>query len=77
MKLKLIPIFRHMHQDGQSAALARQVCQDMLPSYPAKEFLTTTLHTLSQLAAASLVDIPDQVKGENMEGRTSGLCVME
>ncbi|XP_022103792.1 integrator complex subunit 7-like isoform X2 [Acanthaster planci] len=61
IKLKLIPIFKHMHYDTPSAAFARQLCLDLLPSYPAKSFLTVTLHTLSQLAAASLVHIPDQV----------------
>ncbi|XP_038074195.1 integrator complex subunit 7-like isoform X2 [Patiria miniata] len=61
IKLKLIPIFKHMHHDTPSAAFARQLCLDLLPSYPAKSFLTITLRTLSQLAAASLVHIPDQV----------------
>ncbi|XP_071785880.1 integrator complex subunit 7-like [Asterias amurensis] len=61
IKLKLIPIFKHMHHDTQSTVFVRQLCLDLLPSYPAKSFLTVSLRTLSQLAAASLVNIPDQV----------------
>ena len=61
IKLKLIPIFKHMHHDTQSTVFVRQLCLDLLPSYPAKSFLTVSLRTLSQLAAASVVNIPDQV----------------
>jgi integrator complex subunit 7 len=34
----------------------------MLPNYPSKEFVVVTLHTLTLLAAHTLVDIPDQVE---------------
>ncbi|XP_006818833.1 integrator complex subunit 7-like [Saccoglossus kowalevskii] len=61
MKLKLILIFEHMHHDAESAAKVRHLCIRMLPSYPGKAFVITTLHSLSKLAAASLMDIPAQV----------------
>ncbi|XP_049812143.1 LOW QUALITY PROTEIN: integrator complex subunit 7 [Schistocerca nitens] len=61
MKLQLIPILQHMHHDTHSAALVRQLCTELLPSYPAQEFVSVTLKTLTQLAAATLVDIPSQV----------------
>ncbi|XP_070576855.1 integrator complex subunit 7-like [Ptychodera flava] len=61
VKLKLIHIFEHMHHDAESAVKVRQLCISMLPSYPAKSFVITTLHSLSKLAAASLMDIPAQV----------------
>eukprot|EP00058_Branchiostoma_floridae_P024661 XP_002610151.1 hypothetical protein BRAFLDRAFT_77104 [Branchiostoma floridae] len=60
MKLKLIPIFQHMHHDAQTAAKVRQLCVEMLPSYPARGFVMVTLHTLSLLSAKTLIDIPQQ-----------------
>ncbi|XP_078589616.1 integrator complex subunit 7-like [Branchiostoma floridae x Branchiostoma japonicum] len=62
MKLKLIPIFQHMHHDAQTAAKVRQLCVEMLPSYPARGFVMVTLHTLSLLSAKTLIDIPQQVE---------------
>ena len=39
----------------------RQVCTDLLQQYPSMEFVSITLATLSQLAAKSLMDLPEQV----------------
>ncbi|GLV38008.1 deflated [Carabus blaptoides fortunei] len=61
MKLQLIPILQYMHHDTSTAALVRQLCMDLLPTYPAQDFVLVTLKTLTQLAAATLVDIPSQV----------------
>ncbi|XP_075234505.1 integrator complex subunit 7-like [Lycorma delicatula] len=61
MKLQLIPILQHMHHDTSTAAMVRQLCTDLLPKYPAQEFVRVTLNTLTQLASATLVEIPDQV----------------
>ncbi|XP_014239992.1 integrator complex subunit 7 [Cimex lectularius] len=62
LKLLLIPILQYMHHDTSSAAMVRKVCTDLLPKYPAKDFVVTTLNTLTKLAAATLVDIPNQVE---------------
>lgn len=62
MKLKLIPILQHMHHDTATAAMVRSVCTDLLPKYPAQDFVIVTLKTLTQLATATLVDIAPQVK---------------
>lgn len=62
MKLRLIPIFQHMHHDAQTAAAVRSTCVEMLPAYPAEDFVVVTLRTLTQLAAHALVDIPEQVE---------------
>ncbi|KAI8493113.1 hypothetical protein Bbelb_291170 [Branchiostoma belcheri] len=51
----------HMHHDAQTAAKVRQLCVNMLPSYPACGFVIVTLHTLSLLSAKTLIDIPQQV----------------
>lgn len=50
-----------MHHDTNTAAMVRKLCIDLLPSYPAKDFVLVTLNTLTQLAAATLVDVPSQV----------------
>ena len=39
----------------------RSLCTDLLIKYPAQDFVLVTLKTLTQLAAATLVDIPEQV----------------
>lgn len=65
MKLQLIPILQYMHHDTSTAALVRQLCTDLLPTYPAQDFVLVTLKTLTQLAVATLVDIPSQVSRQN------------
>ncbi|OWF54349.1 integrator complex subunit 7-like isoform X2 [Mizuhopecten yessoensis] len=62
LKLRLIPILQHMHHDVDTAAKARGVCQDLLAKFPAQKFMTLTLHTMTQLAAQSLVDIQSHVQ---------------
>ena len=52
-----------MHHDAQTAATVRATCVEMLPAYPAEDFVVVTLRTLTQLAAHALVDIPEQVSG--------------
>nr|CAD7259000.1 unnamed protein product [Timema shepardi]CAD7569889.1 unnamed protein product [Timema californicum] len=61
MKLQLIPILQHMHHDTSTAAMVRELCTDLLPSYPARDFVLVTLNALTQLASATLVDVPKQV----------------
>ncbi|XP_018575936.1 integrator complex subunit 7 [Anoplophora glabripennis] len=61
MKLQLIPILQYMHHDTNTAAMVRSLCIDLLPGYPAQDFVLVTLNTLTKLAAATLVDIPSQV----------------
>ena len=61
MKLRLIPMFQHMHHDAHTAQIVRQTCIDMLPGYPSEEFVLVTLRTLTRLSAHTLVDVPDQV----------------
>ncbi|XP_074662713.1 integrator complex subunit 7-like [Tubulanus polymorphus] len=62
MKLKLIPIFQYMYHNSKISAHVRELCTEMLPSYPSSSFVLVTLHTLSLLAARSLVDIPNQIQ---------------
>lgn len=62
MKLQLIPVLQHMHHDTSTAAMVRNLCTELLPKYPTEDFVLVTLNTLTQLAAATLVDIPSQVQ---------------
>lgn len=39
----------------------RVLCTQLLTSYPAQDFVVVTLSALTQLTAATLVDIPQQV----------------
>jgi integrator complex subunit 7 len=60
-KLKLIPILQYMHHDAHTAAMVRRLCAQLLPSYPAQNFVCVTLHTLTLLASETLVEIPQQL----------------
>ena len=62
MKLKLIPVFQHMHHDAMTSSRVRELCTSLLPLYPARKFVLVTLDTMSRLAAKSLIDIPQQVE---------------
>ncbi|XP_050434342.1 integrator complex subunit 7 [Adelges cooleyi] len=62
MKLKLIPILKHMHHDTTTATMVRTLCTDLLKKYPAQDFVLVTLKTLNQLALSILVDIPKQIE---------------
>ncbi|XP_063608036.1 integrator complex subunit 7-like [Penaeus indicus] len=61
VKLQLIQVFQHMHHDAETAATVRSLCLELLKEYPTQRVVITTLHTLTQLAAHILVDIPQQV----------------
>eukprot|EP00092_Neocalanus_flemingeri_P013580 GFUD01014645.1.p1 GENE.GFUD01014645.1~~GFUD01014645.1.p1 ORF type:complete len:959 (-),score=367.80 GFUD01014645.1:93-2969(-) len=61
VKLKLLPIFQHMHHSATTAAQVRSACLSMLPLYPGQSFLLVALRTLTSLATHTLVDIPSQV----------------
>jgi len=61
VKLKLLPIFQHMHHSATTTAQVRSACLSMLPSYPGQSFLLVSLRTLTSLAVHTLVDIPNQV----------------
>ncbi|XP_065340647.1 integrator complex subunit 7 [Cloeon dipterum] len=61
LKLRLIPVLQHMHYSTSTAAMVRELGGELLQSYPAKEFLLTSLDTLTKLAKEALVDIPHQV----------------
>eukprot|EP00090_Calanus_glacialis_P010805 TRINITY_DN19273_c0_g1_i1.p1 TRINITY_DN19273_c0_g1~~TRINITY_DN19273_c0_g1_i1.p1 ORF type:complete len:960 (-),score=369.63 TRINITY_DN19273_c0_g1_i1:206-3085(-) len=61
VKLKLLPIFQHMHHSATTAAHVRSACLSMLPLYPGQSFLLVALRTLTSLATHTLVDIPSQV----------------
>lgn len=61
LKLKLIPMLQHMHHDASLASSSRELLQHLVNSYPSTPMVIVTLHTFTQLAASSLVDIPKQV----------------
>ncbi|XP_022912913.1 integrator complex subunit 7 [Onthophagus taurus] len=62
MKLELIPILQYMYHDTHTAAMVRKLATDLLPGYPAEDFVQVILTTLTKLAATTLVDIPSQVE---------------
>ncbi|GFY39151.1 integrator complex subunit 7 [Trichonephila inaurata madagascariensis] len=61
IKLQLLSIFQHMHHDAQTIAQVWKLCTSLLPDYPSQQFIVCTLHTLTELAAASVTHIPEQV----------------
>lgn len=61
LKLKLIPMLQHMHHDASLASSSRDLLQHLVSSYPSTSMVIVTLHTFTQLAASSLIDIPKQV----------------
>uniref|UniRef100_T1J6J8 Integrator complex subunit 7 n=1 Tax=Strigamia maritima TaxID=126957 RepID=T1J6J8_STRMM len=62
IKLQLISIFQHMHHEDQTTTLVRQLCANLLPKYPATEFVIVILNTLTKLSAASFIPVNDQVQ---------------
>ncbi|XP_067845048.1 integrator complex subunit 7 [Heptranchias perlo] len=62
LKLKLIPILQHMHHDATLASSTRVLLQQLVALYPSTKMAVVTLHTFTQLAASSLVDIPKQIQ---------------
>lgn len=71
LKLKLIPMLQHMHHDASLASSSRELLQHLVSSYPSTPMVIVTLHTFTQLAASSLIDIPKQV------GSMRQLCLIE
>lgn len=61
LKLKLIPMLQHMHHEASLASSSRELLQHLVNSYPSTPMVIVTLHTFTQLAASSLIDIPKQV----------------
>jgi integrator complex subunit 7 len=61
MKLRLVPILSEMHHNLATANQVRELCVKLLPTYPAFSLVTSTLHTLTTLAMATKIHIPDQV----------------
>uniref|UniRef100_A0A672H7Y5 Integrator complex subunit 7 n=1 Tax=Salarias fasciatus TaxID=181472 RepID=A0A672H7Y5_SALFA len=62
LKLKLIPMLQHMHHDASLASSSRELLQDLVNSYPSTPMVIVSLHTFTQLAASSLIDIPKQLQ---------------
>ncbi|XP_048840916.1 integrator complex subunit 7 [Brienomyrus brachyistius] len=62
LKLKLIPILQHMHHNAGLASSSRQLLQQLVTSYPSTQMVVVTLHTFTQLATSSLIDIPKQIQ---------------
>ncbi|XP_061741745.1 integrator complex subunit 7 isoform X2 [Nerophis ophidion] len=62
LKLKLIPMMQHMHHDASLASSSRELLQNLVASYPSTPMVIVTLHTFTQLAASSLIDIPKQLQ---------------
>uniref|UniRef100_A0A665WFH6 Integrator complex subunit 7 n=1 Tax=Echeneis naucrates TaxID=173247 RepID=A0A665WFH6_ECHNA len=62
LKLKLIPMLQHMHHDASLASSSRELLQHLVNSYPSTPMVIVSLHTFTQLAAFSLIDIPKQLQ---------------
>ncbi|KAL7388630.1 hypothetical protein ABVT39_018032 [Epinephelus coioides] len=62
LKLKLIPMLQHMHHEASLASSSRELLQNLVNSYPSTPMVIVTLHTFTQLAASSLIDIPKQLQ---------------
>jgi hypothetical protein len=59
-KLKLVRIFGRLRHDAEMISEARQVCQNLLKSYPSCAFVIALLDTLTSLSARSFFEIPEQ-----------------
>lgn len=55
-------MLQHMHHDASLASSSRELLQQLVNSYPSTPMVIVTLHTFTQLAASSLIDIPKQVR---------------
>ncbi|KAG7270454.1 hypothetical protein CRUP_022767 [Coryphaenoides rupestris] len=62
LKLKLIPMLQHMHHNASLASGSRELLQHLVNCYPSTPMVIVTLHTFTQLAASSLIDIPKQLQ---------------
>lgn len=54
-------MLQHMHHNASLASSSRDLLQHLVSSYPSTPMVIVTLHTFTQLAASSLIDIPKQV----------------
>lgn len=50
-----------MHHDAHSAMMVNGVCRELLDLYPVDDFMDVLLTTLTKLALASHILIPEQV----------------
>lgn len=55
-------MLQHMHHEASLASSSRELLQHLVNSYPSTPMVIVTLHTFTQLAATSLIDIPKQVR---------------
>ncbi|XP_046849594.1 integrator complex subunit 7-like [Xenia sp. Carnegie-2017] len=62
MKLKLVPIFQYMYHDTESSMKAWQLCTSLLTTYSSDMFVTSILHSVTFLSAASLFNISAQIE---------------
>ncbi|XP_017551146.1 integrator complex subunit 7 [Pygocentrus nattereri] len=62
LKLKLIPMLQYMHHDATLASRSRELLQELVSSYPSTPMVIVTLHTFTQLATSSLIEIPKQIQ---------------
>lgn len=77
LKLKLIPMLQHMHHDASLASSSRDLLQHLVNSYPSTPMVIVSLHTFTQLAAFSLIDIPKQVCPQRKRRYSDTLCLIE
>ncbi|GAB6026056.1 hypothetical protein CHUAL_012262 [Chamberlinius hualienensis] len=61
MKLRLIPIFQHMHSDVSLATMVRNLCTELLPTCPAQKMVLVTLSTITKLTTAALINVTEQI----------------
>lgn len=61
MKLPLVPVLRYMHHDVNTASLVRKVCLNLLPKYPAHNFVVAILVSLTELSARTMTDFDEQI----------------
>uniref|UniRef100_W5LR13 Integrator complex subunit 7 n=1 Tax=Astyanax mexicanus TaxID=7994 RepID=W5LR13_ASTMX len=62
LKLKLIPMLQYMHHDAALASSSRELLQELVSSYPSTPMVIVSLHTFTQLAISSLIEIPKQIQ---------------
>ena len=65
--LALPPHTLSPHPISSPSLQVRDLCVKLLPSYPSLSFVTAILHTLTELAIATVVHMVDQVGGPNSD----------
>ncbi|XP_057300048.1 integrator complex subunit 7-like [Hydractinia symbiolongicarpus] len=61
MKLKLLPVFKFMCHDVNIAGEVNVICTNLLSIYPVHHFVGTILNTMTELALATLINIPHHI----------------